>query len=125
MNAFLELIFPQLRELEIGVNLQSLEVYRNVNFYLLFAVFDKPARASALNLISSTGYYSCLKCVQKGLNVRTKSNGSKRVFPFIAANPKGPKRSESSYSKVLARLDKRPRESLFGVKGTINDFYHA
>ena len=79
MDVFLEELFPQLRELEIGVNLQSVEDYRNVNFYLLFGVFDKPARASALNLVNSTGYYSCLKCLQRGKNIQDKSKKSKLI----------------------------------------------
>lgn len=77
MNVFLGELFPQLCELEIGVNLQTLEDYRNVNFFLLFAVFDKPARASALNLVNSTGYYSCLKCLQRGKNVQNESKNNK------------------------------------------------
>lgn len=73
MEFAFEKIFPQLKELEIGINLANNEEYRKVSLYLLHAVFDKPARAAALNMVNSTGFHSCLKCIQSGKSIKTAS----------------------------------------------------
>ena len=37
-----------------------------MQFFNLYSVLYKPARAAMLNIINSTGYFSCLKCLQPG-----------------------------------------------------------
>ena len=73
-------LFSELWSLEIGVNIgSSIKDYYNIKCFLLFASFDKPARAAALNMINSTGFYGCLKCTQKGVSVKTES----KIFQII------------------------------------------
>ncbi len=44
-------------------------------FFLLFGVYDKPARASLLNIKNSNGFYGCMKCLQRGKSIKiNKSN---------------------------------------------------
>ena len=48
---------------------------QNIKFFLIAAVFDKPARAEVLNVVNSYGNYGCLKCHQKGERIKKdKSN---------------------------------------------------
>jgi hypothetical protein len=66
-DVFLNPIVKELKKLEYGISFKSRnEESKLLNFFVLFGVFDKPARASILSLINSTGYYGCLKCVQIG-----------------------------------------------------------
>ncbi|CAF0880840.1 unnamed protein product [Brachionus calyciflorus] len=58
----------ELKALEEGVYLFQ-DIYIKVHFYLMASVFDKPARCSFLGMVSSTGYHSCYKCLQKGKRV--------------------------------------------------------
>lgn len=44
---------------------------RNTKFFVIAAVYDKPARADILNLISCNGFYGCLKCKEKGATFYT------------------------------------------------------
>lgn len=41
--------------------------------HLLCGVFDKPARADVLNFVNSTGFYSCMKCLQRGVSLQLAS----------------------------------------------------
>jgi hypothetical protein len=50
-------------------------------FYVLFGVFDKPARAEMLFMKQSTGYYGCLKCEEMGQSIIF-ANGHHVVFPY-------------------------------------------
>ena len=72
LGFLLHSISNELKELENGVRINE-DQYIPLNFYLISAVFDKPARSSVLNMVSSTGYYSCLKCLQKGERLKTES----------------------------------------------------
>jgi len=73
MQFVFQQLLPQFRRLEIGLNIGDMQDYRNVKLFLLLAAFDKPARASALNIVNSTGFYGCLKCRQKGVSIKTQS----------------------------------------------------
>jgi hypothetical protein len=56
--------------LEYGVNFEfGFKKFRQIQFFLLFGIFDKPARAAILNMVLMTGYSSCLKCLQTGKTV--------------------------------------------------------
>ena len=37
-----------------------------IKFFTLYGIFDKPARRDILNIIGSTGFYGCLRCLQPG-----------------------------------------------------------
>ena len=74
---FFEPIKKQLLDLEIGFNIDN----RWFQFFLLFGIYDKPARSSMLNINGSTGYYSCCKCYQKGESVAY-CNGHHVIFPY-------------------------------------------
>jgi hypothetical protein len=73
LNKILNSIVHQLKKLELGITLKINNIETYVRFFLLYAVFDKPARAAILNLKNSTGYFGCLKCYQSGKNVIHKS----------------------------------------------------
>lgn len=75
MPTFLRELYPNLKTLEYGVPIvdQETDEKKDVKLFLLHAIFDKPARASAINIVNSTGYYGCLKCRIKGKSVKTKS----------------------------------------------------
>ncbi len=70
---FLKPIMNELKVLEYGI---SIDVNSNENkfiqFHLIAAVFDKPAKSSVLNLVSHNGFSSCLKCLQSGETQSTK-----------------------------------------------------
>ncbi len=65
-NRFLHPIVNELKLLEHGVCL-DIEGSLITKFFLLNAVFDKPARASVLNVKNAWGKYGCLKCTQSGV----------------------------------------------------------
>ena len=66
-HIFLKPIINELRALEYVINFDmGNNKFNQIHFFVLFGVFDKPARAAVLNMINSTGYSSCLKCLQKG-----------------------------------------------------------
>ena len=65
-NLLLMPIVKQLKELEYGVLIkQQNHCEKILRFFLLFGVFDKPARASITNCKLCTGYFGC-KCLQEG-----------------------------------------------------------
>ena len=71
-NSFLIPIINELKKCEYGISLAqnqcSLKVFR---FFLLFGVFDKPARCSVCTTKSVTGYHGCIKCLQKSIRIKT------------------------------------------------------
>ncbi|CAF1123701.1 unnamed protein product [Brachionus calyciflorus] len=86
-----------------------------INMQILIAgVFDKPARSCVLNFTSSTGYFSCLKCLQKGERVETEL-GTTQTYPFYSKYPDGPKRtSENSKQHLNECLESSKK--CYGVK---------
>jgi hypothetical protein len=40
-------------------------VSKNVKFFLVAGIFDKPAKAAVLNMKASNGFYGCTKCLKK------------------------------------------------------------
>lgn len=63
----LDLVLKQIRNniknLEYGLILDNMN---NTKFFLLAAVYDKPARAAVIKMVSSNGFFSCLRCEQEG-----------------------------------------------------------
>ena len=92
MDEFLNPIYNELADLELGI-----QIAQNwYSFYLLFAVFDKPARAALLNMTLSNGKYGCLKCQQRGETLPF-GNGHHHVFPFDELNIDKPLRNANNY----------------------------
>jgi hypothetical protein len=69
---FLKPIIHELSLLEQGCLIKLNNKRYLFNFFVTHGVFDKPARAAILNIKSCTGFYGCLKCMQKGEGVKTK-----------------------------------------------------
>lgn len=75
MYTFFDSLNSKLIALEYGIDIENMDsTSRSCCLFLLLAVFDKPARASCLNLVNSTGFFSCLKCRQKGRTIKTRSS---------------------------------------------------
>lgn len=72
-NVFLQPIVQELKLLEYGFEVEFKNVKRDSKFFLINAVFDKPARAAILNINNPTGFYGCLKCEQPGETLKTEA----------------------------------------------------
>jgi hypothetical protein len=47
----------------------------DAKFFAVAGVMDKPAKSATTNMISSTGFYGCTKCLQPGISHKaTNSN---------------------------------------------------
>ena len=83
---------------------------------------DKPAKAAALNMLNSSGFYGCTKCLQPGVSHKVVKNdgeetgGTQHLYPFNVDDPAGPKRTHTSYLEDLSKV-KKSTESVRGVKG--------
>ena len=69
-DVFLNPILCELKELEYGIGIKE----KICKFFVISGVYDRPARATVLNMIGSTGFFGCLKCYQPGSTLKT-SNG--------------------------------------------------
>lgn len=67
-------MYLQLKELEYGIDISINGISRDIRFFLIGSVFDKPARADVLNMIGSNGFHGCLKSYQPGQTYQTQSN---------------------------------------------------
>ena len=81
INIFLTPIIKQLISLEnIGMKcLDDDNQPQIIKFFTLFGIFDKPARRDVLNIIGSTGFFGCLRCLQPGETFDT-ANGIPKYF---------------------------------------------
>ena len=61
-------IVCDLKKLEYGIRFNVGSQTRNVKFFLIAGIFDKPAKAMILNMIQWNGYYGCTKCLQPGIS---------------------------------------------------------
>jgi hypothetical protein len=85
---FLTPILQKMKMLEFGITFEiQRDVKKILRFFLLYGIFDKPARASILNIISSNGYYGCLKCTQP-----VKTINHVHLYTFSDENPSVPLR---------------------------------
>ncbi|CAF1053319.1 unnamed protein product [Brachionus calyciflorus] len=72
LGFLLESVKDELKKLEFGTNIEN-NGFFYTGFFLVSAVFDKPARSSVLSMVGPTSFYSCLKCFQIGRRFRTGS----------------------------------------------------
>lgn len=80
LDIVLRVVKKQLFRLEHGIKLNCDSLTK---FFLIAGVFDKPARSKAIKMKNSTGFSSCLRCIQPGETFKTKS---KYFFCSIVAN---------------------------------------
>jgi hypothetical protein len=73
-DSFLHPIVVQLKKLEYGIDVPFDDITKEIKFFLTHAVMDKPAKSALLNMISSTGFYGCTKCLQPGKFLRKNLN---------------------------------------------------
>ena len=66
LERLFEPITRQLKLIEHGIKVKIEDEVTSVQFFLLTGVFDKPARAQALNSKLCTGFHGCIKCYQSG-----------------------------------------------------------
>jgi hypothetical protein len=72
MNSFLQPIVDELLTLELGIQMAVAENMKKcIRFFLIAAVFDKPAKSAVLNMIASHGFNRCLKFEQSGESYTT------------------------------------------------------
>jgi len=105
-------IITELKQLELGTDFNNFNIFS----YVLMGVYDKPARADLLNIINSTGFSSCIKCLQIGASEESENGGSRRIFEYNHKNPTGPKRSSSLYFQHSEEACSS-HEIVHGVKG--------
>ena len=91
---------------------------KEIKFFLVAGVFDKPAKSAVLNMISSTGYFGCTKCLQPGesFKVNKEQRGQSHIYPFKNEDPQGPLRTDECYLYDLNKGSSTNSE-INGVKG--------
>lgn len=106
LEEFLIPLVGQLLALEYGMSYEN----RWYKFFLLFAVFDKPARALILNSKLASSYFGCIKCEVGGECVPF-GNGTHIIF-----RNEGAKRTPLSYINNV-NLAIETKSIVKGVKG--------
>lgn len=71
IDVFYNPILIELKKLEIGVRISISDIVKERKFFVIGAVFDKPARYAVLNMIACNGFYGCTKCLQPGISHKT------------------------------------------------------
>ena len=122
-DVFFNPIVIQLKKQEIGITIELNDKKPiEAKFFTIAAVMDKPAKAALLNMISSTGFYGCTKCLQPGISRKVvdsngeETGGTQHIYPFDIDNPAGPKRTHEIYLTDLSKV-KKSTEPVRGVKG--------
>lgn len=132
---FLNPIIGELKVLEKGLILKG-EILR---VFVTSGVFDKPARAAILNTIQFNGKYGCIKCYQPGESIKSKKNGTIRIYPYQNYQYDKPLRTHSKYlndlkkavdSKTIFRGIKGPSplnllSFYYPIESTVIDFMHS
>ena len=84
---FLRPIVKTFKKYELGSKFRMAGEERLLRCFLLYGIYDKPARSAANNTTSSTGYYGCIKCTQKGTRLKTgNSKNFLRHFNLLITN---------------------------------------
>ncbi len=83
--------------------MKVLEENKIIHAYLLYGVYDKPARAIVNNTIASHGYYGCVKCTQ-------------RTYEY---QPDFEMRSDENYESFCNEAQSNSKKkACFGIKGS-------
>ena len=121
-DVFFNPFIIQLKRIELGIDVEIDNKLINAKFFLIAGVFDKPAKSAVLNMISSTGFYGCTKCLQPGISHKAldshgeQTGGTQHLYPFDQENCAGPMRTDENYSEDL-KLVKKPSDPVKGIKG--------
>jgi hypothetical protein len=120
---FLNPTVIQLKKLELGITIDLIDRKSlETKFFTIAAVMDKPAKAAFLNMVNSTGFYGCTKCLQPGVSRKVvdkegdETGGIQHIYPFDETDPTGPKRTHTNYLDDLSKVIKST-EPVRGVKG--------
>ena len=70
-DTFLTPLLIELKELEYGLKIKNYLGSDSIKCFTISGVYDKPARAALLFLVSCTGFFGCLKCLQAGETFKT------------------------------------------------------
>jgi hypothetical protein len=69
---FFKPIISELKKLERGIEIEiNKDTTKIIKFFAIAGVFDKPARASVLNMTQFNGFGGCIKCLQLGESLET------------------------------------------------------
>ena len=80
-QVFIEPIVEKLLELQYSFEITDRDKnIKRLRCFLLYGIYDKPARALANNIINSNGYYGCCKCLQEGERLR---NSKSKLYVYI------------------------------------------
>lgn len=125
-HIFFNEIVTQLSILELGFDLSLSNIVRKTKFFLIAAIFDKPAKAPILNMNQYNGNFGCTKCEQPGETAKGVSNSlideneesSKGgwIYKFNKENPKGPLRDDANYETNL-NVAIETKSIVKGIKG--------
>lgn len=128
-DIFFNEIVTQLSVLELGFDLSLDNVSKKRKFFLIAAVFDKPAKAPVLNMNQYNGNCGCTKCEQPGETAKglswcidenedlpEKISGGGWIYKFNKANPKGPLRTKENYEMNL-KISIQTKSTVYGIKG--------
>jgi hypothetical protein len=118
-DLFLNPIVIKLKKIELGIDIQFKDLVKEIKFFLIAGVYDKPAKSAVINMISSTGFFGCTKCLQPGESFKANKDqrGQTHVYPLIRETPHGPLRTDENYSNDLNESIKL-KISINGVKGS-------
>ena len=117
-DLFLNPVIINLKKIELGIKIKFNDTLKEIKFFLVAGVFDKPAKSAVLNMISSTGYFGCTKCLQPGesFKVNKEQRGQSHIYPFKNEDPQGPLRTDECYLYDLNKGASTNSE-INGVKG--------
>ncbi len=126
IDIFFNEIVTQLSILEFGIDVSLLhDTQKKRKFFLIAAIFDKPAKAPVLNMNQFNGNCGCTKCEQPGETARGVSTSIDEseelakggwIYRFNEKNPKGPMRTDIDYENNLKKAIET-KSIVKGIKG--------
>jgi len=122
MSTFLKPLSESLKQMAAGIKCYSPKIgYFISKGYLMCFTADLPARCLICNCNQYNGSYSCWKCLQQGATAKS-GKGHTHIFPYLDAEPKGPKRTAHSVfvdatTAVNERLKGKSNAVAHGIKG--------
>jgi hypothetical protein len=79
-ETFIKPIVDSFKRLESSFEVENKNTSKRFRCFLLYGVYDKPARALANNVINSNGYFGCCKCLQRGSRLKNAKSKSFNIF---------------------------------------------